>query len=68
MQSRDQDEFISAADLMLQREAAKRQERYNAVLRHSIVRPRLLIIDESDYLSAIWRLGRSLLPDRRQAL
>ena len=38
--------FITAADLMLQLEAARRQERYDAVLRHNILGPRLLIIDE----------------------
>jgi len=42
--------FITAADLMLQLEAARRQERYDAVLRHNILGPRLLIIDESGYL------------------
>ena len=42
--------FITAADLMLQLEAARRQERYDAVLRHNILGPRLLIIDEIGYL------------------
>lgn len=42
--------FITAADLMLQLEAARRQERYNAVLRHNVLGPRLLIVDEIGYL------------------
>lgn len=42
--------FITAADLMLQLEAARRQERYDAVLRHNILGPRLLIVDEIGYL------------------
>ena len=42
--------FITAADLMLQLEAAKRQERYDSVLRHNVLGPRLLIIDEIGYL------------------
>lgn len=42
--------FITAADLMLQLEAAIRQERYNAVLRHNVLGPRLLIVDEIGYL------------------
>jgi DNA replication protein DnaC len=42
--------FISAADLMLQLETAMRQERYNTVLRHNVLGPRLLIIDEIGYL------------------
>lgn len=42
--------FITAADLMLQLEAAMRQERYNAVLRHNVLGPRLLIVDEIGYL------------------
>lgn len=35
---------------MLQLEAAMRQERYNAVLRHNVLGPRLLIVDEIGYL------------------
>jgi DNA replication protein DnaC len=35
---------------MLQLEAARRQERYDAVLRHNILGPRLLIVDEIGYL------------------
>lgn len=42
--------FVTAADLMLQLEAARRQERYDSVLRHNILGPRLLIIDEIGYL------------------
>lgn len=42
--------FITAADLMLQLEAAMRQERYNTVLRHNVLGPRLLIVDEIGYL------------------
>ncbi len=42
--------FISAADLMLQLETAARQDRYNAVLRHNVLGPRLLIVDEIGYL------------------
>ena len=42
--------FITAADLMLQLEAARRQERYDAVLRHNVLGPRLLVIDEIGYL------------------
>jgi DNA replication protein DnaC len=42
--------FISAADLMLQLETARRQQRYDSVLRHNVLGPRLLIIDEIGYL------------------
>jgi DNA replication protein DnaC len=42
--------FITAADLMLQLEAARRQERYDAVLRRNVLEPRLPIIDEIGYL------------------
>lgn len=42
--------FVTAADLMLQLEAAIRQERYKAVLQHNVLSPRLLIIDEIGYL------------------
>ncbi len=42
--------FITAADLMLQLEAARRQERYESVLRHNVLGPRLLIVDEIGYL------------------
>jgi len=42
--------FLTAADLMLQLEAARRQERYASVLRHNVLGPRLLIIDEIGYL------------------
>ena len=43
--------FITAADLMLQLEAARRQERYTTVLRHNVLGPRLLIVDEIGYLA-----------------
>lgn len=42
--------FITAADLMLQLEAAIRQDRYKSVLQHNVLSPRLLIIDEIGYL------------------
>lgn len=42
--------FISAADLMLQLEAAQRQGRYDRVLRHNVLGPRLLVVDEIGYL------------------
>lgn len=42
--------FISAADLLLQLTTAKRQDRYQAVLKRSILAPKLLIIDEVGYL------------------
>ncbi len=42
--------FISAAELMLQLEAAQRQGRYRTVLRHNVLGPRLLIVDEIGYL------------------
>jgi DNA replication protein DnaC len=42
--------FVTAADLMVQLEAARRQERYEAVLRHNVLGPRLLIVDEIGYL------------------
>lgn len=42
--------FITAADLMVQLEAARRQERYEAVLRHNVLGPRLFIVDEIGYL------------------
>jgi len=42
--------FISAADLMLQLDTARRQGRYKDVLRRVIAHPRLLIIDEIGYL------------------
>jgi DNA replication protein DnaC len=35
---------------MVQLEAARRQERYEAVLRHNVLGPRLLIVDEIGYL------------------
>jgi len=42
--------FISAADLLLQLEAAQRQGRYKQVMQRSVLAPRLLIIDEIGYL------------------
>lgn len=42
--------FTTAADLMLQLEAAHRQDRYKSVLRHNVLGPRLLIVDEIGYL------------------
>ena len=42
--------FVTAADLMLQLAAAQRQGRYDAVMRHRVLGPRLLIIDEIGYL------------------
>lgn len=35
---------------MLQLETAARQDRYNTVLRHNVLGPRLLIVDEFGYL------------------
>jgi DNA replication protein DnaC len=42
--------FISAADLLLQLEAAIRQDRYSYYIKQQILRPELLIIDEIGYL------------------
>jgi len=42
--------FVTAADLMLQLAAAQRQDRYDSVMRHRVLSPRLLIIDEIGYL------------------
>jgi DNA replication protein DnaC len=42
--------FISAADLLLQLEAAIRQDRYSYYLKHQILRPSLVVIDEIGYL------------------
>ena len=42
--------FVTAADLMLQLAAAQRQGRYDTVMRHRVLGPRLLIIDEIGYL------------------
>lgn len=42
--------FVTAADLILQLETAKRQQRYKEVLDRSVLRQRLLIIDEIGYL------------------
>lgn len=42
--------FVSAADLMVQLDAAQRQGRYKDVMRRVVNHPRLLIIDEIGYL------------------
>lgn len=42
--------FVTAADLVLQLETAMRQQRYKEVLDRTILRHRLLIIDEIGYL------------------
>jgi DNA replication protein DnaC len=42
--------FITAADLMLQLEKARREERFDQYLRRAILGPRLLILDEIGYL------------------
>ncbi|MCO6411607.1 MAG: IS21-like element helper ATPase IstB [Thiogranum sp.] len=42
--------FITAADLVLQLEKARREERYEQYLKRAILGPRLLIIDEIGYL------------------
>ena len=42
--------FISAADLMLQLQAAHRQNRFANYLNHAVMGPKLLIIDEIGYL------------------
>ena len=42
--------FISAADLMLQLAMAKKQDRLDTYLKHSILTPKLLVIDEIGYL------------------
>lgn len=42
--------FITAADLVLQLEKARREDRYDQYLRRAILGPRLLIIDEIGYL------------------
>jgi DNA replication protein DnaC len=42
--------FVTAADLMLQLAAAQRQDRYDSVMRHRVLGPRLLVIDEIGYL------------------
>lgn len=42
--------FITAADLMLQLQAAMRQNRFANYLNHAVLGPRLLIIDEIGYL------------------
>lgn len=42
--------FITAADLVLQLEKARREERYDQYLRRAILGPRLLVLDEIGYL------------------
>lgn len=42
--------FITAADLMLQLAAAKKQDRLETFLKRSILAPKLLVIDEIGYL------------------
>ena len=42
--------FISAADLMLQLAAAKKQERLEGYIKRSVLAPKLLVIDEIGYL------------------
>lgn len=42
--------FITAADLILQLEKARREDRYEQYLRRAILGPRLLILDEIGYL------------------
>lgn len=42
--------FITAADLMLQLEAAQRQGAYVSWLKRSVLGPRLLVVDEISYL------------------
>jgi len=42
--------FITAADLVMQLEKARREERYEQYLRRAILGPRLLVLDEIGYL------------------
>lgn len=42
--------FITAADLVLQLEKARREDRFDTYLRRAILGPRLLILDEIGYL------------------
>jgi len=42
--------FITAADLMLQLQAASRQGRFGNYLNHAVMGPKLLIVDEIGYL------------------
>ena len=42
--------FITAADLTLQLEKARREERYDQYLKRAILGPRILVIDEIGYL------------------
>lgn len=50
VKARFKTKFISAADLLLQLEAAIRQDRYHHYLKHQIQGPALIIIDEIGYL------------------
>lgn len=50
VQRRLKTRFITAADLMLQLSAAKKQDRLDTYLKRSILAPKLLIIDEIGYL------------------
>jgi DNA replication protein DnaC len=50
IQARLRVKFISAADLLLQLEASIRQERYSYYIKHQVLRPELLVIDEIGYL------------------
>lgn len=42
--------FISASDLVLQLASAQRQDKYKAVMKRSVMSPKVLIIDEIGYL------------------
>ena len=42
--------FVTAADLMLQLEKARREERFEQYLKRAILGPRLLVLDEIGYL------------------
>ncbi|SOZ70884.1 protein of unknown function (plasmid) [Cupriavidus taiwanensis] len=53
---------------MLQLEAARRLERYDSVLRHNILGPRLLIVDEIGYLPFVRGPDQPLLSDRCQTI
>ncbi|MGL5291478.1 MAG: IS21-like element helper ATPase IstB [Vibrionaceae bacterium] len=50
VQAKKKTRFITAADLMLQLSAAKRQNKLKQYLSRSVMAPRLLIIDEIGYL------------------
>jgi DNA replication protein DnaC len=42
--------FITAVELVLQLEKARREDRFDQYLKRAIIEPRLLILDESGYL------------------